>query len=278
VFNTNQYASMVLDYVDVMLAEGNQVIDLSVLGSLRLNSVDNALDDIYGLFNGATFTLFKWMLGDLGDLKHAALKDARRRSTPAATADLNVIYSLTNFLGDSNNAAIISKAIDGSLSLGIASSFVDLSDIDVNHMIKEMLFGMAYPDTPVPAKPIPKTIDQMVQDVINGLIVGTPEEPGFAPGLTGISTLSAPPLRPIPLLRTFWPTPTMWLLCRCSTPSSKSWSARSAAWCMTTRTPTATSRTSTSSLRFSISTLSYPCMCSRRARPLCPNSITCLPN
>lgn len=179
-FTLNQLSSMVLDYVDKMLAEANAdgslIIDLSVLGELNLGSIDSALDDIYGLLNGAAFTLFKGLLGDLKDLKKDAIASARRRSTPAATADLQVIRSLILFLSD--NRAILSKIVDGSLNMGIANSFVDLSDFNVNQMIKEALFEAAYPDTPVP-DPVTQTVDQMVQDLIDGLIAEN------VPGLAG---------------------------------------------------------------------------------------------
>ena len=179
-FTLNQLSSMVLDYVDKMLAEknadGSLIIDLSVLGELNLGSIDSALDGIYGLLNGAAFTMFKGLLGDLKDLKKDAIASARRRSTPAATADLNVIRSLIQFLSD--NRAILSKVVDGSLNMGIANSFVDLSEINVNQMIKEALFEAAYPDTPVP-EPVTQTVDELVQALIDGLIAEN------LPGLAG---------------------------------------------------------------------------------------------
>ncbi len=186
-FTLDQCSSMVLDYVDKMLKEtndkdGSLVIDLSVLGTLNLTSVDNALGGIYDLLNGALFTIFKGLLGDLKDLNKNAISSARRSSTPAAAADTNVIYSLVQFLSD--NRTIISKAVDGSLDMGLANSFVDLSDIDVNKMVKEMLFEQAYPDTAVPES-ISQTADQMIQDLVTSLIVGTPEDPGLMPALAG---------------------------------------------------------------------------------------------
>jgi hypothetical protein len=39
----NQACTMVLDSVDIILAEGNMIIDLSILGELRLNSINNAI-------------------------------------------------------------------------------------------------------------------------------------------------------------------------------------------------------------------------------------------
>ena len=187
VVTLDQCSSMVLDYVDVVLKEQNMVIDLSVLGTLNLTSVDNALSGIYGLLTGTTFTLFGWMLGDLADLDVSALS-SRRRATAGAAADTNVIYSLVEFLGNSDNRDVIAKFIDGSINLGIASSFVDLGDINVNKMVKEMLYGIAYPDVETPPDPITETADAMIQKVITDLFQGeidpeTGEYDGLAPEL-----------------------------------------------------------------------------------------------
>lgn len=187
VVTLDQCSSMVLDYVDVVLKEQNMIIDLSVLGELRLNSVDNALTDIYNLFTSITFTLFKWMLGDLQNLDVSALS-SRRRATAGTNSDTNVIYSLVEFLADSDNRDVIAKFIDGSINLGIASSFVDLGDLNVNKMVKEMLYGLAYPEVETPPDPITETADAMIQKVITDLFQGkldpeTGEYDGIAPAL-----------------------------------------------------------------------------------------------
>jgi hypothetical protein len=180
-FTIDQCSSMTLDYADIILAKQNMIIDLSVLGTLNLTSVNNALDGIYGLLNSAAFKLFGSLLGDLKDLQPSAIATARR--VPAtANADTTVIYQLLQFLSD--NQAIFVKVVDGSLNLGIASSFVDLSKININQMVKGMLFGMAYPTVTKPTT-ITTTADQMVQDIITGLIVGTTDKPGLFPALAG---------------------------------------------------------------------------------------------
>ena len=187
VVTLDQCSSMVLDYVDVVLKEQNMIIDLSVLGELRLNSVDNALTDIYNLFTNITFTLFKWMLGDLQNLDVSALS-SRRRATAGTNSDTNVIYSLVEFLANSKNRDVIAKFIDGSINLGIASSFVDLGDLNVNKMVKEMLYGLAYPEVETPPDPITETADAMIQKVITDLFQGkldpaTGKYDGLAPAL-----------------------------------------------------------------------------------------------
>lgn len=189
VFTLDQQCSMVLDYVDVMLAEENMVIDLSVLGTLDLTSVDNALNGITDLIGGALFAIFGGLLGDLKNLNINAIESPRRSSTPAGTADKTVVLALLQFLND--NKGIISKVVDGNLDLGLASSFVDLSEININTMIKELLYGLVNPDVEEEDYPATlPTVDNMVQDLLNNLIVGeidpeTGEPDGLFPELDG---------------------------------------------------------------------------------------------
>ena len=180
----NQACTMVLDSVDVLLAEENMVVDLSILGELKLNSVNNAFADIHKLITGGAMTFFGWMLGDLNKLNVDAL-ETPRRATTQNTSDTTVMYALVTFLSD--NKDIFGKAIDGSLNLGIAKSFVDLSDLNVNQIVKEMLFEMVYPDLPVPEQ-VDNNTDTMIQKLITDLIQGkldpeTGEFDGFAPEL-----------------------------------------------------------------------------------------------
>lgn len=186
----NQLASAILDYLDVILKEQNIVQDLSILGELNLTSVDNALDGIYKLIGHVELGGIGYgVVGELNQLKRAPIKDARRRSTPAATADYEVIRALLAFLGNSNNRALIGKLVKGTLNMGLVGSFFTL-DLDVNQMLKEMLYEKAYEGAVVP-KPVTVTVDKMVEDLITGLLVGTPEDPGFAPGLDGFINIAS---------------------------------------------------------------------------------------
>lgn len=184
----NQACTMVLDSLDVMLAKGNQVIDLSILGSLRLTSVNNALDDITSLVNGAAFTLLGWLVGDLNDLNVDAIDSSNgtpRRTTAQDAKDTDVLYAFVRFLNDNKN--IIGKLIDGSISLGVASSAFDPADLNINNMVKGMLYGAAYPDAVVP-ETVTTNADTMVQTIITNLFLGkldpvTGEYDGLAPEL-----------------------------------------------------------------------------------------------
>lgn len=182
VITFDQACTMVLDAVDVMLAP-METIDLSILGSLRLNSLNNALDDVYKLLGNILLGL----AGDLNDLDRAPIKDARRNNGGQNTNDTAVLYSLVDFLGNSSNRTVIGKLIDGTINLGVAKSFVDLSKLNINQMVKEALYKAAYPDTAVP-KPVNNNADAMVQKLITDLVQGkldpvTGEYDGIAPEL-----------------------------------------------------------------------------------------------
>ena len=178
---------MVLDSIDLMLV-GQEAIDLSILGSLRLNSLNNIMTDLSGLVNGAGWFLLSWMLGDLSSLNVDAIDDSNgtpRRTTSQDTADTNVLYALLRFASD--NQSIIGKLIDGSISLGVASSAFDPSDLNINNMVKKMLYEAAYPDAVVP-ETVTTNADTMVQKIITDLFQGkldseTGKYDGLAPEL-----------------------------------------------------------------------------------------------
>ncbi len=183
VITFNQACTMVLDSVDVLLADKNMIIDLSILGELRLNSVNNAFTDLYKFLGNILLGL----AGDLNDLDRSALKDPRRNNGVQDTSDTDVIYALVAFLGNSDNRTVIGKLIDGTINLGLASSAFDPEDLNINQIVKGMLYGMAYPDATVP-DPVNENADTMVQKVITDLVQGeldpiTGEYDGFAPEL-----------------------------------------------------------------------------------------------
>lgn len=166
----NQCSSMLLDYVDKILAEKNIILDLGVFGTLDLTSVDKALGDSYFILSGVDWNHFRGILGDLRDLDNSAISTYRRASTPAAGADTNVIYSLIEFLCD--NRAIFSKIIDGAADWGILNQYVDFSGVNVNQSIKELLFKQANPGAAVP-EPVNESADNMIQQIITNLVAGS---------------------------------------------------------------------------------------------------------
>ena len=185
VLTTEQYASMLLDYADEALAKENITMDLSILGKLDATSIDSALSSVYKLIdsNGAILNL-------AGDLKHvnvSAIKDARRSNG----TDVAVINSLLQFLADNN--PIIKKVVlggigkqrrDGGVSLGVANSFVKV-DLNIEVMLRELLWGLAYPNTAYNSS---TTVDTMLQTIIQNALAGVPIIPESVRNLVDLNS------------------------------------------------------------------------------------------
>ena len=185
VLTTEQYASALLDYADKALAKANITMDLSILGKLDATSIDNALSSVYDLINGLSGIL--WMAGDLGDVKVSAIKSTRRSNS----TDVAVIKSLLQFLAD--NKGIVKKVVvggigkykrDGGVSLGVANSFVKV-DLNVEVMLREMIWGLAYPNTAYDSS---ATVDSMLQVIIQNALAGVKEIPESVRNLVDLNS------------------------------------------------------------------------------------------
>jgi hypothetical protein len=166
----DQCSSMLLDYVDKFLAEKDIMLDMSVFGTLNLTSVDNILNSIYGVGNNYIFMQFAIFPNPWAVFDKSAISTYRRTSTPANTADINVIYSIIQFLND--NESIFTGIIDGDTSnWGVFKPLADLIDININQTIKKALFEVANPGTIVPS-PVNDTADNMIQQILNNFIIG----------------------------------------------------------------------------------------------------------
>ena len=185
VLTTEQYASALLDYADKALAKENITMDLSILGKLDATSIDNALSSVYKLIdsNGAILNL----AGDLKHVKVSAIKDARRSNG----TDVAVINSLLQFLADNN--PIIKKVVlggigkqrrDGGVSLGVANSFVKV-DLNIEVMLRELLWGLAYPNTAYNSS---TTVDTMLQTIIQNALAGVPIIPESVRNLVNLNS------------------------------------------------------------------------------------------
>ena len=185
VLTTEQYASMLLDYADEALAKENITMDLPILGKLDATSIDNALSSVYKLIdsNGAILNL----ADDLKHVKVSAIKDARRSNGP----DVAVINSLLQFLADNNS--IIKKVVlggigkqrrDGGVSLGVANSFVKV-DLNIEVMLRELLWGLAYPNTAYNSS---TTVDTMLQTIIQNALAGVPIIPESVRNLVNLNS------------------------------------------------------------------------------------------
>ena len=186
VLTTEQYASMLLDYADEALAKENITMDLSILGKLDATSIDNALSSVYKLIdsNGAILNL----AGDLKHVKVSAIKEDARRSNGT---DVAVINSLLQFLADNNS--IIKKVVlggigkqrrDGGVSLGVANSFVKV-DLNIEVMLRELLWGLAYPNTAYNSS---TTVDTMLQTIIQNALAGVPIIPESVRNLVNLNS------------------------------------------------------------------------------------------
>ena len=185
VLTTEQYASALLDYADKALAKENFTMDLSILGKLDATSIDNALSSVYKLINGNSGIL--WMAGDLGDVSVSAIESTRRSNS----TDVAVIKSLLQFLAD--NKGIVKKVVvggvgkykrDGGVSLGVANSFVKV-DLNVEVMLREMIWGLAYPNTEYNSS---NNIDSMLQVIIQNALAGVKEIPESVRNLVDLNS------------------------------------------------------------------------------------------
>lgn len=185
VLTTEQYASALLDYADKALAKENITMDLSILGKLDATSIDNALSSVYKLINGNKIIL--WMAGDLNSINVDAIKNPRRSNT----TDVAVIKALLQFLAD--NKGIVKKVVvggvgkykrDGGVSLGVANSFVKV-DLNVEVMLREMIWGLAYPNTEYNSS---NNIDSMLQVIIQNALAGVKEIPDSVKNLVDLNS------------------------------------------------------------------------------------------
>ena len=185
VLTTEQYASALLDYADKALAKANITMDLSILGKLDATSIDNALSSVYKLINGNKAIL--WMAGDLNKVNVGAIKNPRRSNT----TDVEVIKALLQFLAD--NKGIVKKVVvggvgkykrDGGIDLGVANSFVKV-DLNVEVMLREMIWGLAYPNTEYNSS---NNIDSMLQVIIQNALAGVKEIPESVRNLVDLNS------------------------------------------------------------------------------------------
>ena len=185
VLTTEQYASMLLDYADEALAKANITMNLSILGKLDATSIDNALSSVYKLINSNGAIL--WLAGDLNSVDVSHIKDARRSNG----TDVAVINSLFQFLADNN--PIIKKVVlggigkqrrDGGVSLGVANSFVKV-DLNIEVMLRELLWGLAYPNTAYNSS---TTVDTMLQTIIQNALAGVPIIPESVRNLVNLNS------------------------------------------------------------------------------------------
>lgn len=177
-----QQASLLLDTVDRALADAAISIDIPLIGTLNMTSVDNALNSIYNvtgnwLFGSAT-------VGDLVVLETYRADIASVRRTTADKTDADVLASVVTYLG--HCADTLSKIIDGTFNWKIVKGFlpaeIRLLLDDIPGYLKEMLWDLIHPTTTEPM-PAGTTLDTIVQYVLDNQVGGKNAE---ALGFDGI--------------------------------------------------------------------------------------------
>lgn len=166
-----QQASVLLDTVDRALADAAISIDIPLIGTLNMTSVDNALQSIYNvtgnwLYGSAT-------VGDLVVLETYRSDIASVRRTTADKTDVDVLASVVTYLG--HCADTLSKIIDGTFNWKIVKGFlpaeIRLLLDDIPGYLKGMLWDLIHPTTTEPM-PAGTTLDTIVQYVLDNQVGG----------------------------------------------------------------------------------------------------------
>lgn len=185
----DQCGSALLDYIDASLREADITIYYDIVITtidLKFTSIDNTLNSLDDLINDSFYGFVtKLDVGDLNDLSEYWIENCPRR-TDVGTTDMQVLYGLCNFLHD--NKTIIGKVVDGSFSLGIVDSFYNINDAigDISAKIKGMIYGILFDEDVYGAMPDGMTIDQMINQKLNYLLVSDPVEgEGMLPSMEG---------------------------------------------------------------------------------------------
>ena len=181
-----QVADLALDLVDNDLLAGMDTIDLSIVGELRLDSIDHIAADIDELTGGFVWSIGKGLLGDLGSLDFDPIAGKSR-----SQGDVQMIMNVLELVGNDTNSDILSKAAygigtDSGISLGLVGSFLDLGSIgdllnDIPTLLKSLVYDMVVygsygydQNFEEMGNTLPSsvdTLDEMVNQAIGGLLV-----------------------------------------------------------------------------------------------------------
>ena len=180
VFTAEQLASIALDEVDRMLLEMDETsIKVPIINvTIDYSSIDKALDSLARIYNGSVWSTVTSIAGDLKNLNFSALNidssgnfaaNGCRRTTPGKT-DLDVLYSVINFLYD--NKTLLASYGRGTLDIGATLSGVLGDKIDdylnAPKLVKDILYKEVYGQER-PADDT-TTIDAMVEKSIKDML------------------------------------------------------------------------------------------------------------
>ncbi len=176
---TEQQATLILDELDVMLTKEDIVLDIPLIGTIDLTSVDAAMDSIYNLTGN-------WLYGSLtvGDL--FVLEDHRsdiatNRRASANNGDMAVIDSLVTYLA--NCAPTLLGMFGDDFNWGIVHGFLPpefrMIIDDFNGWLDDLIWDLLHPvnDEVMTGNP---TLDDFVQFLCDNQLAGLrPEVMGF---------------------------------------------------------------------------------------------------
>lgn len=182
---TEQQATLILDELDVMLTKEEIVLDIPLIGTIDLTSVDAAMDSIYNLTGN-------WLYGSLtvGDL--VVLEDYRsniatNRRASANNDDMDVISSLVTYLA--NCAPTLLGMFGDDFNWGIVHGFLPpefrMIIDDFNGWLDDLIWDLLHPvnDEVMTGNP---TLDDFVQFLCDNQLAGLrPEVMGFEGAMPG---------------------------------------------------------------------------------------------
>ncbi len=182
---TEQQATLILDELDVMLTKEDIVLDIPLIGTIDLTSVDAAMDSIYNLTGN-------WLYGSLtvGDL--FVLEDHRsdiatNRRASANNDDMDVISSLVTYLA--NCAPTLLGMFGDDFNWGIVHGFLPpefrMIIDDFNGWLDDLIWDLLHPvnDEAMVGNP---TLDDFVQFLCDNQLAGLrPEIMGFEGAMPG---------------------------------------------------------------------------------------------
>ncbi|MBE6715728.1 MAG: hypothetical protein E7573_02300 [Ruminococcaceae bacterium] len=177
--SVEQESSILLDELDIMLAKEEIFLDIPIIGTIDLTTIDGALNSIYNLTGN-------WLFGSLtvGDLvvlkEHRADIASVRRSTEGET-DKDVIASLVTYL--SNCAPTLLGMFGDDFNWGIVHGFLPpefrMIIDDFDRWLDDLIWDLLHPvnSEPMPNEP---TLDYFVQFLCDNQLAGKrPDVMGF---------------------------------------------------------------------------------------------------
>lgn len=186
--NTEQKATLILDKLDVLLAKEEIAMDLPLIGTIDLTSIDSALDSIYNVTGNWLFGSLT--VGDLAVLKTNRGDIATLRRASENTADMALIASVINYL--SHCAPTLVGMIDPSSGFdwGIVKGFLPpelrLITDDFNSWLDEILWEALHPVVSATMPDEEITLDYLVQFMCDNQLGGQNAEAmgfdGLMPG------------------------------------------------------------------------------------------------